>query len=262
MIAGLPGNMATLVASQVAQAEDIELLQIGLAEREGDIEVEGISVGYVPLDQHEEEIGRFPPDIIVDFTGGEAVNRNAEMYCRTETPFVMGTTGGDREALQAVVEKSNISAVIAPNMAAQIVALQAMLEFGAENFPGVFEGYTLEVVESHQSYKESTSGTAKAMVGYFNTLGAPFSKGDIVKIRDPASQEKLLGVPKEHLNGHGWHKYTLRSPQGDVLFQIVHNVNGRDVYVRGVLDAIRFLYPRREEQGRVYSMIDVLRGGE
>jgi 4-hydroxy-tetrahydrodipicolinate reductase len=53
-------------------------------------------------------------------------------------PFVMGTTGGDREKLIQTVRDSTICAVIAPNMAKQIVGIQAMMEYAATTFPGHF----------------------------------------------------------------------------------------------------------------------------
>jgi len=49
--------------------------------------------------QNEAKLREVTPDIVVDFTQPDAVNRNAQLYCRCETPFVMGTTGGDREVL-------------------------------------------------------------------------------------------------------------------------------------------------------------------
>ena len=55
-------------------------------------------------------------------------------------------------------------------MAKQIVALQAALEQMAEQFPGSFDGYKLRVVESHQSSKADTSGTAKAVSASLATL--------------------------------------------------------------------------------------------
>jgi 4-hydroxy-tetrahydrodipicolinate reductase len=61
--------------------------------------------------------------ICVDYTHPSAVNGNAEWYAAHKFPFVMGTTGGDREALLKSVTGVT-SCVIAPNMAKQIVALQ------------------------------------------------------------------------------------------------------------------------------------------
>ncbi|MFW6237377.1 MAG: dihydrodipicolinate reductase C-terminal domain-containing protein, partial [Desulfosudaceae bacterium] len=191
-----------------------------------------------------------------------AVNDNARFYCRHEIPFVMGTTGGDREGLVKTVNDSTVSAVIAPNMAKQIVGFQAMMAYAAENFPDMFKGYSLTIVESHQNGKADTSGTAKAMVKYFQALGVDFAEQDIIKIRDPRVQENEYGVPGEYLTGHGWHTYTLLSPDRTVKFEFTHNVNGRDIYAGGTIDAVLFLDRRLREgiRGRVFSMIDVLKG--
>jgi 4-hydroxy-tetrahydrodipicolinate reductase len=198
----------------------------------------------------------------VDYTHPNAVNDNASFYCDNGLPFVMGTTGGDREGLVNTVKGSAIAAVIAPNMAKQIVAFQAMMQYAAHTYPGVFDGYSLEIKESHQKGKADTSGTAKAMVGYFNQLGVPFGKDQIVMERDPETQRTTWGVPEAYLSGHGWHTYALRSEDNTVFFQFTHNVNGRDIYARGTLDAIHFLAKKVERgaKGQVFTMIDVLEG--
>ena len=174
----------------------------------------------------------------------------------------MGTTGGDRQKLVETVTSSSISAVIAPNMAKQIVGFQAMMEYAANTFPALFEGYTLEIKESHQHGKADTSGTAKAMVAYFNQLGIPFSEDQIVKIRDPEIQQTHWGIEEEYLSGHGWHTYTLVSEDRTVRFEFTHNVNGREIYGRGTLDALLYLSEKVEAgvSGQVFTMIDVLKG--
>jgi len=58
----------------------------------------------------------------------------------------------------------------------EVVAFQAMMELMADNFPGVFSGYQLQVVESHQRNKADTSGTAKAVVQSFNEMGVEFKE--------------------------------------------------------------------------------------
>jgi 4-hydroxy-tetrahydrodipicolinate reductase len=176
----------------------------------------------------------------------------------------MGTTGGDREALLKTVEGSRVAAVIAPNMVKQIVGFQAMMAWSADTFPGLFNGYTLEINESHQKGKADTSGTAKAMVGYFNKLGIPFSVDEIRKERDPERQQAVWGIPEEYLAGHGWHTYTLISDDRTVKFQFTHNVNGREIYANGTIDAILFLNEQLGQGacGKVFSMIDVLKAGE
>jgi hypothetical protein len=61
-------------------------------------------------------------------------------------------------------------------MSLQVVAFQAMMQLMAENFPGVFSGYELSVVESHQRNKADTSGTAKAVVQSFSKMGLDFKE--------------------------------------------------------------------------------------
>lgn len=267
MVNGLPGKMATKVAEYVLKSS-LHLVPFSLTGAE--ISLETIAVGDVKIEliKPDKRNSRmydvrcaYTKLIAVDYTHPRAVLDNAMFYCEKDVPFVMGTTGGDRSLLEETVKRSNIAAIIAPNMAKQIVLLQAMFESAAKNFPGAFAGYSLEITESHQQGKADTSGTAKAMVDYFNKLGVPFTKDQIVMIRDPAQQLEL-GIPEHALTGHGWHTYTLKSPDGSVLFKFTHNVNGRDVYAAGTIDALRFLKTKVEagEKGKVYSMIDVLKG--
>jgi len=273
MVNGLPGNMASKVAEHISRnRENFFLVDYSLTGQEIEQEHYGDNdLGVIRLiklikpstrdSKIEEVISKYYPFISVDFTHPNAVNTNGYFYCRHELPFVMGTTGGDRKALEDRVKVSDISAVIAPNMAKQIVAFQAMMQHASENFPNVFEDYALEIVESHQKGKADTSGTAKAMVGYFNKLGIPFKPEQIVMIREPEIQ-KEKGIPDEYLTGHGWHTYTLKSKDGTVLFEFTHNVNGRDIYASGTIDAVVYLDKKVKEgsKGQVYSMIDVLKG--
>lgn len=264
MVNGLPGKMATEVAKQVLEFEEFELIPYSLTG--ADINVNSVRIGNLEInlikpETREEVIFLIQrPEISVDYTHPSAVNSNADFYCRNNLPFVMGTTGGEKEALEQRVKNSDTIAVIAPNMAKQIVAFQAMMKYVAESFPTAFKKYSLEIVESHQKEKIDTSGTAKAMINYFNMLGIPFNADQIKMIRNP-DEQVAIGVPEEALSGHGWHTYTLKSKDESVLFKFTHNVNGRKIYASGTIDAIRYLSKkiRLGEKGKVYTMIDVLK---
>jgi len=201
--------------------------------------------------------------LAIDYTHPSAVNANALFYVDNKLPFVMGTTGGDREKLVADVSAANHFAVIAPNMGKQIVAMQSALESLAEKFPSAFAGYSLKVVESHQKTKADTSGTAKAVIDSLKKLSDDdFTYDDIDMIRD--DQEAMdFGVPKEGLLGHAFHTYTLTSADGSVNFQLQHNVVGRTVYAEGTADAVKYLAKKMETEpkGKVFTMINVLEAG-
>lgn len=269
MVNGIPGNMASNVAKHILEDDRFRLIPYSLTGPEVTqvaVNIGPQSVELILPDWKEKTIatilkseGQF---ISVDFTHPSAVNSNVNFYCQQGLPFVMGTTGGDRERLNEIVANSPISAVIAPNMAKQIVGFQAMMEYAANTFPNLFTGYSLEIRESHQRGKADTSGTARAMVGHFTKLGTPFSEDEIIMERDPDVQARL-GVPEQHLAGHGWHTYTVVSPDETVKFEFTHNVNGRDIYAKGTLDAIIFLDRKvaRDIKGKIFTMIDVLKGG-
>lgn len=270
MINGLPGNVARVIAQHAMADRHLNLLPHALTGPDIDAshcQVGDLAIELIRPEAREARIADImdarEPFICVDFTHPSAVNANAEFYCRHGLPFVMGTTGGERDRLARTVETSGGLAVIAPNMAKQIVGFQAMMAYAAAHFPNLFKGYRLTIRESHQAGKADTSGTAKAMVSYFNRMGVPFETDQIEKERDPERQCNLWGVPAEHLAGHAWHTYTLASADGTVRFECTHNVNGRDVYAEGTRDAVRFLAAKASqgEKGRVYSMIDVLKAG-
>jgi 4-hydroxy-tetrahydrodipicolinate reductase len=270
MINGLPGNVAQVIARHALADERIALMPYSLTGPEIDFEhchVDETAIELIKPDQRDDRMAAVKAAegdfIAADFTHPTAVNDNADFYCRLQLPFVMGTTGGDRERLTATVTQSDNAAVIAPNMAKQIVGFQAMMTHAAEHFPNLFKGYQLTVRESHQSGKADTSGTAKAVVADFNRMGVDFDVAQIQKERDPERQSTMWGIPPEFLPGHGWHTYTLVSADKTVKFEFTHNINGREIYAEGTLDAVVFLAQKLAQgaKGEVFSMIDVLKEG-
>jgi 4-hydroxy-tetrahydrodipicolinate reductase len=270
MINGLPGHVTHVLATHFIKNPEYRVLPYALTGPEIDIRhyrVGALSIELIKPEEREAKIASIKaaeaPFVCIDYTHPSAVNVNAEFYCRHNLPFVMGTTGGDREKLIATILQSATAAIVAPNMAKQIVGFQAMMAYAAENFPNLFKDYTLKIRESHQAGKADTSGTAKAMVGYFKRMGLDFSVDRIEKERNPERQRSEWGVPDAYLDGHAWHTYTLMSADETARFQFSHNINGRDIYSEGTMDAVRFLSEKiaQGERGKVYSMIDVIKAG-
>lgn len=280
MVNGMPGPMAT-AAAEACLRKGLSLSPVAMTGPEIEpctitvvdtVTSKSANVRLIPSSQQEEIVkalagvreaaGGAENVMAIDYTHPSAVNGNAKFYAQNKLPFVMGTTGGDRE--QLVKDMEGHFCVIAPNMGKQIVAMQAALEDLAVKFPGCFEGYKLEVTESHQKTKADTSGTAKAVIASIQKLASDesFTNSDITMLRD--DQASLdFGVPADALKGHAYHTYTLTSPDGSVNFQLQHNVAGRTVYAEGTADAVKFL-ARQVKAGNnptQYSMIDVLKAG-
>ena len=280
MVNGMPGPMAT-AAAEACLRKGLKLTPVAMTGP--DMEPSTITV-YDSVTQKSQDVRLIPANeadeikssieglktscgeknvLAIDYTHPSAVNSNAVFYAENKLPFVMGTTGGDREKLIADMENAKHFAVIAPNMGKQIVAMQAALEDLASKYPGAFDGYKLECKESHQKTKADTSGTAKAVIDSLKELSDnSFTYDDIEMVRD--DQESVeFGVPEDALKGHAFHTYTLTSPDGSVQFQLQHNVAGRTVYAEGTADAVKFLAGKvqTESEGKVYSMINVLEAG-
>ncbi|KAG8074248.1 hypothetical protein GUJ93_ZPchr0006g43491 [Zizania palustris] len=269
LVNGCTGKMGVSVA-EAAISSGLHLVPVSFSSRDKldrtvrigqtDIHIYGPSVREDVLSSIVDE---FPDVVVVDYTAPDSVNFNAELYCKLGLPFVMGTTGGDRQSLYKSVKDSNNYALISPQMGKQVVAFLAAMEIMAEQFPGAFSGYRLEVLESHQAGKVDISGTALAVIACFEKLGVTYDMNRMVRIRDPVKQLEMVGVPEEHIEGHAFHLYHLTSPDDSVSFEFQHNVCGRSTYAEGTVDAAMFLYRkvRSNDSKRIYDMIDVLREG-
>lgn len=272
MVNGVPGKMAAATAEEVV-ARGLILADealTGPGVESDSFSAGGSSVSLVAPEGHaaclERVAAKYPRLIVVDYTHPSACNPNVELYANAGISFVVGTTGGDVDAMKdAVARAADVYAVISPNMGKQIVAFQAMMEMMAKEFPGAFAGYAMTVTESHQSTKADTSGTAKAVVGSFQDMGIDFSIDEIEKVRSAPESMDRMGVPGKYVTaGHAYHTYHLTSPDGSVNFEFQHNVCGRGVYAAGTVDAVQFLDARRASGSgdqRVFNMIDILRSG-
>mmetsp|Transcript_39307 Transcript_39307/g.47604 ORF Transcript_39307/g.47604 Transcript_39307/m.47604 type:complete len:366 (-) Transcript_39307:487-1584(-) len=269
MINDCSGKMGHAVAEAAVEA-GLTLVPFALTGNAAEtVACGGVAVKLVGVDEDRDALMEklkveYPGMIVVDYTVPVAAEANAEFYTKHGLSFVMGTTGADSAKMASMAKDAGVHAVIAPQMGKQVVAFQAAMELMAEQFPGAFSTYKLRVVESHQSTKVDTSGTAKAIVSSFQKLGCKFDVEDIEKVRTANEQTNVMGVPEAHLKGHAFHTYELTSPDGQVQFKFEHNVCGRSIYAQGTVDAVLFLHSKVQAKAskQVYDMIDVLREGD
>lgn len=191
----------------------------------------------------------------IDFTTAQSAIEHARNYAKLRMPFIMGTTGADNNVLEKVVKESEISAVIAPNMAVEVVALQDELNDLLKNSPRAFKEWRMTIRESHQAAKKGVSGTAIALRTQLEALGATMEE-EIESIRDP-KQQKELGI--QNLDGHAYHWIRLVSPDGTIK-EYQTAIEGRQPYVEGTLLAVEFLRRKIKQgsRGEVFAMTDVL----
>lgn len=260
-MAGLPGKMATLVAEAIEARSDFDLLPVAMSSRRHNLTSVEVGNRRIRLIDHC-PAGLAPGRVAIDFTTPSAAGLNTIDYTHLRIPFVMGTSGGNREEMEAAVRESRTCAVIAANMDPQIIRQQIAIDQLAQNNPGIFNLARVEITESHQASKRDTSGTAIAFRDQFLGYGA--RSVEIDSIRNTQYQEEVLGILDPE-SGHAYHWVTVRRPIVDeIIYEFTTAVQGRTSYVEGTLMAVRFLDRQIQQgvEGQVFSMRDVLEGGE
>ncbi|MBA3432733.1 MAG: 4-hydroxy-tetrahydrodipicolinate reductase [Actinobacteria bacterium] len=150
-------------------------------------------------------------DAAVDFTTPAAVAANVEQCLSAHVPVVIGTTGFDADALDALAREAGVACFHASNFSQGAVLMMQLAEEAAKAFPRA------EIIELHNEAKQDApSGTAKATAARMGTSPA------IHSVRLPglvAHQEVIFGGPGETL--------TIR-----------HDTTSREAFVPGVLVAL------------------------
>ena len=117
----------------------------------------------------------------------------------------------------------------------------------------LYSGYDIQVLESHQSGKKSTPGTAVAIA---RSLGV--APDEITSIRDPQAQESLLKIAPEDLSRHAFHHITIRD--GGCEIGLETKVHGEAPYAAGVSKIVLATLAHTLEN-RNYSTDEYLENG-
>jgi 4-hydroxy-tetrahydrodipicolinate reductase len=153
-------------------------------------------------------------DAVVDFTGPEVVEANVRAALEAGVPCVVGTTGWEPAALDALARERGVALFVAPNFAVGAVLMMRFAAEATRHLPRA------EIVELHAETKlDAPSGTAKAT--------AALLPGD-----PPIHSVRLPGLVA--------HQEVLLGGLGQVL-TIRHDTTSREAFVPGVLLALERL---------------------
>jgi 4-hydroxy-tetrahydrodipicolinate reductase len=154
-------------------------------------------------------------EAVVDFTVPEAVEPNVRAAAERGVPSVVGTTGFDHGAVDAVAREHGIACFHAPNFAIGAVLMMRFAAEAAKLMPRA------EIIELHNEAKrDAPSGTAKATA-------------ELV----PGGAE----IHSVRLPGLVAHQEVLLADEGQLL-TIRHDTFARDAFVPGVLLALERLH--------------------
>jgi 4-hydroxy-tetrahydrodipicolinate reductase len=150
-------------------------------------------------------------DAMIDFTVPSAVADNVRAAAASVIPSVIGTTGFEHAAVDAIARDAGVACFHAPNFALGAVLMMRLAAEAAAYMPRA------EIIELHNEAKrDAPSGTAKATAARIGTATP------IHSIRLPglvAHQEVLFGGDGE-------------------LLTIRHDTLSREAFVPGVLLAL------------------------
>ncbi len=196
-------------------------------------------------------------DVVIDFTGADATLAHATVLAAAGTAWVLGTTGFDREADEAVsAAASRIAVVQAANFSAGVTLLLALAEQLGAMLPA--QDYDAEILEMHHRGKrDAPSGTALALGAAVATGRGASLDALAVRARDGRSAirpEGAIGFAALRA-GAIVGEHTLSFTSAHEQITLSHRAFHRQVFADGAVRAALWLQERAP--GR-YGMTDVL----
>lgn len=156
---------------------------------------------------------------VVVHTGSGRELDDVIAYCRETNSVLVELATGSKIELAS----PTFPVVLCPNTNILMLKFMNMLAKSGR----LFEGYRIELTESHQAEKCSTPGTAVA-IG--QSLGLPAE--NIISVRDQEKQLTAMSIPREHLDRHAVHAIEINDGTCRVFLET--RVYGSSPYAEGV----------------------------
>jgi 4-hydroxy-tetrahydrodipicolinate reductase len=196
-------------------------------------------------------------DVVIDFTRPEGTLNHLSI-CRSHgKKMVIGTTGFDKEGLQAISDTAkDIAIVFAPNMSVGVNLVLKLLQMAAKVLNP--EQYDIEVIEAHHRHKvDAPSGTALRMGEVVaETLGwdlkevAVYGREGITGER-PRQQIGFETIRAGDIVG----EHTVMFATEGERVEITHKASSRMTFAKGAARACVWL---ADKSNGLYDMQDVL----
>lgn len=196
------------------------------------------AIAWENIKNHEER------SIVIHAGSGREVEKVIAYCQKTGSILVELATGSAIEKM-----KPGFPVVLCPNINILMLKFMNMIS----KCGTMFKGYNINVVESHQSEKTSTPGTA---IFIANALG--LSEAHVKSIRKSDEQKGLLNIPEEHLQRHAVHQITIQNEVCSISMET--RVYGASPYASGVSQLIGVLGANKLEN-RVYLINEFIEMG-
>lgn len=196
------------------------------------------------------------PDVMIDFSHPAAALELARVCRARKVPLVVGTTGffpdARRELEQAAAD---IPLLISPNMSRGVNLLMRLVGEAAR---ALGQAADIEIIERHHRLKkDSPSGTALklAEIAAEGAGVTRFVHGREGQVGERPSNE--IGIHAVRAGDSPGDHTVLFGMMGETL-ELSHRASNRDGFVRGAIDAAKFLAGK---PAGLYGMADFLGDG-
>jgi 4-hydroxy-tetrahydrodipicolinate reductase len=138
--------------------------------------------------------------------------------------------------------------IICPNTSILVLKTLNLLKIHGREL----EKYTISITESHQAKKTTEPGTAYAIANSLN-----FPTVNIQSVRVPDVQSDIIGIPKEYLEKHAYHKIVFKDGLDEVTIET--KVLGYESYLKGVRSILEAVteYPLDHKRYTILDLMDL-----
>lgn len=179
--------------------------------------------------------------ILIHAGSGRQMVECLEFCSITKSTFIELSTGLGTEKIEP-----DFPLIICPNTSILVLKALNMLKTSGRSF----ENYSISISESHQSTKKSEPATAYSFAG---SLKFPTEK--IISVRDPEVQQNKIGISKEYMDKHAWHKIVIQDGNDELTIET--KVLGHDSYAKGVKAIIETALKHNLEN-KLYTASDII----
>ncbi|ODS39171.1 MAG: 4-hydroxy-tetrahydrodipicolinate reductase [Candidatus Altiarchaeales archaeon WOR_SM1_86-2] len=197
------------------------------------------------------------PEVMVDFSTSEACVKNSKTVVENRIDMVIGTTGFSDAQIQEIKDNilaNDAGAVIAPNMS---VGVNVFFKTAGELTKLLKDrGYDIEIVEAHHIFKkDAPSGTAlRAARVIADALGKNLDDVAVYGRKGLKERSKdEIGIHAVRAGDIVGEHTVIFSTQGESI-RLEHRAHSRDAFVKGVIEAIKFIKGKKG----LYDMGDVI----
>jgi 4-hydroxy-tetrahydrodipicolinate reductase len=193
-------------------------------------------------------------DVVIDFSMPEGTLAMLPTCIDRKIPIVVATTGfSDAQKKEVEAAAHHTALLFSPNLSLVVNALFKLVKEAAAALRD--RGFDVEIIERHHRYKkDAPSGTAlhfaRIIQEAMGDMPLRYGREGLVGERP----DKEIGMHAVRAGDNVGEHAIIFSTLGETM-ELVHKGHTRDAYVRGALQAAKFLANR--PAGR-YTMADVL----